>query len=244
VLCANVTAETKSRILQSVPDPEFVQLLDIDPSSLPNWLAQGTGSETSPATVGILNIAPEIVNPDRFVFLDADTCVRSDIGALLSHELRGDITLAATYDHVYTVFDCRTQRLSAAGAPSGRRFNSGVMLIGSRPWFEDQVAHRARRIVSTQMIMDQGALNVVCHNRWQELEPGWNVTTQALLRSKKFRVSPNDVLIRHLTAVKPWIRPITSRDASRLMLEDFLYHLARTAWADLEVVRPASCGSG
>jgi lipopolysaccharide biosynthesis glycosyltransferase len=234
VLCDGLSAESKRRVLDSVPVPQTVRLVDIPAAVLPDQVGRGVSTRISRAAFAVLKLAPELVNPRRWLYLDADTVVRTDIRALLDTDL-GGMVLGAVYDHAYTLFERRTDRLAKAGASPGRRFNSGVMLVDTQAWFRDQVGPRAESTARAWRLMDQGALNVVCARRWLELDPGWNVTTQALLLDKEFRAAPHKVFIRHLTAIKPWLTPHSAEESRRLMLDDFHRYQERTHWANVPV---------
>ena len=227
ILCDDVSDETKDRITRSAAKPEAVRFFDVPLDTLPAHHAQGVTTRISRAAFSYLSIGPEQVNPRRFVYLDADTVVRVDITSLLDTDVR-DKALGAVYDHTYTLFDRQTGRL--AGSEPMRRFNTGVILIATGPWFHERIGERAMRVACAQKITDQGALNVACAGRWHDLDRGWNVTTQALLLDKSFRKSPHKVLIRHLTAIKPWLGGRTPVEGSRLMLDEFHDYLSRTTW--------------
>lgn len=229
VLCDGVSTEAKRRVLDSVPYPKGLQFVDVRPDSLPSHTGQGVSTRISRTALAIFKITPDLVHPARCLYLDADTVVHADIRRLLSTDLQGKV-LGAVFDRSYTVFERGTGRLSRAGAAPGRRFNSGVMTLDTRRWFGERVGDRAEAVARAHTIMDQGALNVVCADDWLELDPGWNVTTQQWLMSDAFMAAPERVLIRHLTAVKPWTSVISSGDRTRLGLEGFYRCLARTDW--------------
>jgi lipopolysaccharide biosynthesis glycosyltransferase len=229
VLCDDLSLESKRRILESVPFPDSVQLLDINGEELPNQVGYGVSARISRAALAVFKLVSEFVNPTRWLYLDADTVVRADISGLLGTDLKGNI-IGAVYDHCYTLFERGTRRLSVAGALSGRRFNSGVMLVATQQWFEEQVGSHAEEVVRSIGVMDQGALNCICAGRWLELDPGWNVTTQELLLGRVPCSDPQRVRIRHLTAVKPWLAAPSVGDDARLMLDDYYRHFGRTYW--------------
>ncbi|MFK3978773.1 glycosyltransferase family 8 protein [Micromonospora sp. NPDC050397] len=238
VLCDGVSARSKARILASLARPEEVRLVDIDGDDLPDRVVRGVSTVINRTALARLQIPADLVNQLRFVYLDADTVVRTDIRRLLETDLNHHL-LGAVYDHYYTLFEARTRRLARAGTKPGRRFNSGVMLINSDQWFQRRCGERAMAIAVAEEVMDQGALNVVCADSWLELDPGWNVTTQQLGRRREFGTNPEQVLIRHLTAIKPWQDRHTTVDDAKWLLEDFHRHLAQTVWPTSTADPPA-----
>ncbi|MGW3950438.1 glycosyltransferase family 8 protein [Streptomyces sp. NPDC004752] len=229
VLCDGVSPEGKRRVLDSVPCPKALQFVDIRTEMLPKHSGQGVSTRISRTAFALFTITAELVDPTRCVYLDADTVVRVDIRRLLATDL-ADKALGAVYDRTYTLFDRGTGRLSGAGAAPGRRFNSGVLAIDTRRWFREQIGRRSKAVARAHQIMDQGALNVVCADKWVELDAGWNVTTQQWIMSNEFSAAPERVFIRHLTAVKPWLAARPSEDRVRLSLDEFYEYLARTDW--------------
>jgi len=224
VACDHVSGESKRRILTSVPRPDLVRFVDIDGVSLPAATVRGLTTTFSPAAYARLIVPEAVLHPRRFVYLDADTVVYSDINVLLSLDV-AEVILRAVRDDTYTLFARQTARI-----PVGPCFNSGVLLINSARWFGAAVGARSLEVAVERRTTDQGALNIVCAGAWTELPREWNVTTQDLLRRRRRRSRPVTPHIRHLTAVKPWEREVNPNDIDRLLLRRYYEIVERTAW--------------
>lgn len=231
VLLDDVPTRCQQQLLASVPFPDAVRLVDIRGADLPAPVNEDRlGPPISRTAYAVLTVGRDLVHPDRFVYLDADTVARTDIRALLDTTLDDNI-LGAVYDHAYTIFDRQRRQQAGGDDRVRRRFNSGVLAVSTVAWFRDDVGRRAMDVAVQNGIMDQGALNAVCDGRWLELDPGWNVTTQRLFLDRVFRSAPERILIRHLTAIKPWASERIPADRVRYGLDDYFDYLSRTAWS-------------
>ena len=229
IACDHVSGESKQRILASVPQPDLVRFVDIDGAGLPAATVRGITTTYSRTAFARLSVAEMTVHPHRFVYLDSDTVVYSDIDTLLSLDVAGFI-LRAVRDDTYTLFARQTARIPDSDGPVSPCFNSGVLLINSAWWFGAAVGARSLKVAVERGISDQGALNIVCAGAWAELPREWNVTTQDLLRHRRRRSRPVAPHIRHLTAVKPWKREVNPNDIDRLLLQRYYEVLERTTW--------------
>ena len=141
-------------------------------------------------------LLPDLLPADRsrIIYLDADTLVEGDVGALWSVDLQG-APVAAVLDPLRTI--------AAAIAPWRERgldgdagyFNSGVLVIDLDAWramdagwsaIRHCAADREHLLVGGRWAQhDQYGLNVVFHRRWHTLDPIWNYFTFLPYRSAR-----------------------------------------------------------
>lgn len=141
-------------------------------------------------------LLPDLLPADRsrIIYLDADTLVDGDVGALWSVDLQG-APVAAVLDPLRTI--------AAAIAPWRERgldgdagyFNSGVLVIDLDAWratdagwsaIRHCAADREHLLVGGRWAQhDQYGLNVVFHRRWHRLDPIWNYFTFLPYRSAR-----------------------------------------------------------
>jgi len=141
------------------------------------------GSQANYLRFAIPDLAPDA---SKVIYLDSDLIVRADLSRLYAEPLRGVSVLAvANYTH-----GDASSAFGAEGArelqlePSTPYFNSGVLLIDVGRWARERVPDRALQIAREfghlMRFSDQDALNVALANRWQPLDPRWNVMLWSL----------------------------------------------------------------
>jgi lipopolysaccharide biosynthesis glycosyltransferase len=162
-------------------------------------------------------VMPEILAAryDRVLYLDADTEICGDIGALFRLDL-GDAALAAV----------PAARIVELATPDVRRrreahfralgmsepylyFNSGVMLIDIARWLERRIGERALDFVRANapicQLPDEDALNAVLDGGIADLSPIWNLRSWDMGLPRVARVI--EPVIRHYDGPrKPWKR--------------------------------------
>jgi lipopolysaccharide biosynthesis glycosyltransferase len=99
-------------------------------------------------------------------------------------------------------------------------FNAGVLLMNLRLWREEKLSDRIFDYLRSHgdaiHFWDQGGLNAVLHDRWNELPPFWNQTRGILfpeiwvekgLQMEDWRRAQDQPKIIHFTGpAKPWLR--------------------------------------
>jgi lipopolysaccharide biosynthesis glycosyltransferase len=173
---------------------------------------------------------------DRVLYLDVDTIVTSDLGALWKVDLRGQYVGAVTNvfqaDHV--------QRTAKLGIKPRDYFNAGVLLFNLDLMRVDRCSESLRRIASEHPSgvawRDQDALNLVLGSRRLPLHPRWNCMNSILQFPVSFEVFGTQAVeearrnpgIRHFEGPglnKPWHEdsPAADRDL-------YLEHRRQTPW--------------
>ena len=100
-----------------------------------------------------------------------------------------------------------------------RYFNAGLILFDTQKWNAQQITQKIRQflIANPQVAnQDQDALNAILNNRWQLLDPKYNVQSLITARgqlnpepylealTKKARQNPT--MIHFTSWSKPWVR--------------------------------------
>lgn len=184
--------------------------------------------------LAISDILPNGV--EKAIYLDTDVIVRRDIKELWEIDLSNfaigaviDIWLKDNYDLL--------ERLKIPVTEA--YFNSGVLLINTVKWREEQIGEKVMRFLNTNDKLpfhDQDALNAILWGRWLGLNPQWNVYKTIFHQYYKLNMkkalgsellnAARDPYIVHFTGpVKPWhyacATPYT---------QEYYKYLAMTPW--------------
>jgi Lipopolysaccharide biosynthesis proteins, LPS:glycosyltransferases len=136
-----------------------------------------------PLTIYIRLFLPYLVpdNVDKILYLDVDMIVLRDLSGLFNTELNDKVIGAVidpgivTFDHAWNGV-LNYQDLGLNG--KSKYFNSGLMLINTKKWKEQDIATKVIRCVEQNIQFanypDQYGLNVVLNNQWLELDSRWN----------------------------------------------------------------------
>lgn len=167
-------------------------------------------------------LIPEIVGDDvdRVLYLDSDLLVRSDVSLVVAETTTVDAPVLAVGDYhhrrcatVYGLEGCQIIGVD----PESPYFNSGVIVIDVSDWREQDVAGQAvdfvREHAGVMKHSDQDALNAVLANRWQPIDPLWNVMVPSIdryLEEGRSHLTRDELLgaghVLHFTgARKPWL---------------------------------------
>jgi|RhiMethySRZTD1v2_1073278.scaffolds.fasta_scaffold88467_3 lipopolysaccharide biosynthesis glycosyltransferase len=152
---------------------------------------------------------------DRVLYLDADTEIAGDIGAVFKLDLDGAVLAAVPAARIVELAtpDVRRRReahFRALGMSEPYRyFNSGVMLIDIARWLEQGIGARAldfiRANASICQLPDEDSLNAMLDGRIAELSPIWNLRSWDMGLPRVARVIAP--VIRHYDGPqKPWRR--------------------------------------
>ncbi len=153
-----------------------------------------------PKTAYFRFLIPEVLSDfKKVLYLDVDTLVLNDLTELLRMDLDGYHCLAVEdyglksrkRNKIKKVF------LNNSDAPY---FNSGVLMIDTAKWREDDIIGKTNRLLENEMkdpeYADQEALNVVLSGKWKKIERIWN--------SAPYVSDPNNLPnIMHFMGYKP-----------------------------------------
>lgn len=189
---------------------EFVTVTDslVDGVALPAHLP--------PATLFRLvvgDLLPDDVQ--RVVYLDIDVLIREDPSPLFDAPVG---VLAAARD-VYRPWVGGRPLIPWSELevdPATSYFNAGVLAIDLQAWRSADVANRCLELLRSHFLeySDQDALNLVLAGEWDELDPRWNLQSDAFLSQSlgwvvsdraRLQAAVDDAAIVHFTgADKPW----------------------------------------
>ena len=140
---------------------------------------------------------------DKIIYIDSDTVVNTDIAKLYEQEI-DDYVLGVVTDETVANLDLFVSYVEQyLGVPQKQYFNSGVLLINSKQFNEQNILDnfvKALEIVTFRVAPDQDYLNVLCKGKVKYLDLGWN----------KMPINPQDFddkeikLIHFNLNLKPW----------------------------------------
>jgi lipopolysaccharide biosynthesis glycosyltransferase len=167
-------------------------------------------------------VMPEIFADryERVLYLDADTEIAGDIGALFKLDLGGAAVAAVPAARIVELATPAARRnrekhFRALGMSEPYRyFNSGVILIDIARWLEERIGARALDFVRANAAIcklpDEDALNAVLDGGIADLSPIWNLRSWDMGLPRVARVIAP--VIRHYDGPqKPWKRFARSR---------------------------------
>jgi lipopolysaccharide biosynthesis glycosyltransferase len=130
-------------------------------------------------------LAPDLLPADalRFIYLDSDLLVRTDLAELMALDLEGCV-VAACVDYLRTVDQAMSNHVALGLPPDAPYLNSGVMLVDRRQWLAERVSDRvleATRMYAPHLDAqgrfhqyDQYGLNLVLFGQWKPIADIWN----------------------------------------------------------------------
>jgi len=151
---------------------------------------------------------------DKFIYLDCDIIVKGDITELYNINLENKIlgSLSDTYS--------QKEVFNILKIPKNKNyFNTGVLLIDKLKWKERNICKKIFKEINLgkkySKNIDQDILNCVLYDNWKEINPSWNVVTNAYegimmkkswgVSKEKFKVILKNPKIIHFTGeIKPW----------------------------------------
>lgn len=125
---------------------------------------------------------PEILNVDKFIFLDSDTVAMTCISKLWELPMMNNI-IAACQHHCIPTFHEMRKRYKFNFAPftslDGIFFNCGVMVIDCNQWKLNMCTDKIKDVFETYRYTDhwkkdEPCFNVVLKDRWLVLNDSWN----------------------------------------------------------------------
>ena len=130
-------------------------------------------------------LAPELLPVDarRYIYLDSDLLVLTDLAELMALDLEGCV-VAACVDYLRTIGQAMSNHAALGLPPDAPYLNSGVMLVDRNQWLVDQVSNRVLEATRTYAPYldaqgrfhqyDQYGLNLVLFGRWKPIADTWN----------------------------------------------------------------------
>ena len=188
--------------LQSVNRPFVLELQKINADVFANF----------PAMLGSLAIyyrliVPELVDLDRFIYVDVDVLCDVDLGELaqldMGHAPAGLVPEAPLAEAVD-----RFVALQLGNSPVEPYFNAGVILVNVAEWRRQKVAENTLKYIATYRpaFHDQTALNYVLHHKAFSLDARFNCIANMRKNWPVLRRPFGQInrLIHFLDYPKPW----------------------------------------
>ena len=149
-----------------------------------------------------------LVEYDKIIYLDVDTVVCRDLGALSETEL-GDCFLGAARD---VLNNSKNQEYATWARGYGFEdwcdyVNTGVIIINLQKFRKASLFESLLPIAmeASKWFCDQDALNFVCKGRIKHLDPRWNVQVGDYCINQQLEITKDEVYICHFTGIKkPW----------------------------------------
>jgi lipopolysaccharide biosynthesis glycosyltransferase len=258
ILDVGISDDSRNKLKTSCLDPRLtVHWLKPEIDQFDNLPVMNHLNRSAYARLLTQDLLPSTL--DKVIYLDSDLLVLEDISVLWDDCVLRDNACLAVQDIGAPWIDSEkvlnnlesSRNYLAAVRPIGNYqelglppdapyFNSGVMVINLAFWREFNVAGRVIECLKSHsehvLWLDQYALNVVLHGRWQQLDLRWNQGSQIFvypcwqdspLNQEDFYSLKYKPYIVHFTSVnKPW--QIDNRHPYRKI---FFRTLDRTAWA-------------
>lgn len=151
--------------------------------------------------------APEILQAERLLYVDADTLCKIDISPLYDSDLEGMPLALAPEASIHGCVDKRIPEELGEKA-KGSYFNAGVMLVDVDRWRQQEITRRCLEYVSSRspMFHDQSALNYVMHGNIHPFETVYNCRSNARENWPVLKKGGNGEgrLIHFVDFPKPW----------------------------------------
>jgi lipopolysaccharide biosynthesis glycosyltransferase len=149
-------------------------------------------------------ILPRMIQPERLLYIDSDTVVNLDVGALLDWPMDNQPLAAPLLGRTETLLDGKVRMKH--GIPGGSpAFNSGVLLINVSRWNELGVTEEClafcREYGGDLLTQDQTVLNIKLHGKVQNLPIRFNRTVEPSLPES---IDSNNCLVHFVASPKPW----------------------------------------
>jgi lipopolysaccharide biosynthesis glycosyltransferase len=140
----------------------------------------------------------------RLIYLDTDTIVCRSLSRFYNFPIE-NFPVAAVYDNYV-----KTQPLIGIEEP-GNYFNSGVLLIDTDKWNENQISEKTisylREYPENIRFVDQCALNAVLKNNWFKLPESFNLLhsyVPGALTRQELKDLKSSATVIHFNLDRPW----------------------------------------
>lgn len=195
---------------------------------------------------------PEI---DRAIYLDGDIIVVGDIADLwnqdIGHHAMGAVERLGLEEPTLNKY-----KKAIDIHPQHKYFNSGVLLIDCKKWRNYDILTGLLKVerdtAGKRVLNDQCVLNKFFENDYANLNSRYN-EVDTLFESWPFDHSPDNVVIKHFTGMKPWL---VNKKSGRLndvfwkyafyteFFNDIILDLNKDALEKLEKVSPVTIYKG
>lgn len=120
-------------------------------------------------------VIPQLINLDRFLYLDTDILCDVDLSPLKDVPMEGVAVAWVSEAPMDKAFD-RKVALDLGNNPDHLYFNSGVLLVNAIEWKKQDVTARTLDYLTHNeaLIREQSALNVVLHKRTIPIDEKYN----------------------------------------------------------------------
>jgi lipopolysaccharide biosynthesis glycosyltransferase len=180
--------------------PHSIKILDSSPSRI---FAQFPGLHGRQSVYHRL-LLPELVNEDRLLYLDSDTCINTDVAPLFNLDMAGkpagfivDGTVRYALDNTFQTLIGRSIEAPA--------FNSGVCLFNMPEWRHQNCTVRLMALAAKyqqQLIShDQSLLNALFADDCFHIDPKFNLK---IYPSNVKKEIPSDCIFHFVGSPKPW----------------------------------------
>lgn len=214
ILSSDLSEKSKNNIRKLKKIKNFeIKFFNVDNSifsayDTPNYIS----SSASLYRYLIPNLSPEF---DKVLYLDSDIIVKSSLFDLFNTDLK-DTYIGGVEDFHWNMGNKRLKLNSNISEPY---FNSGVLLINSKKWREenlfDKLIEQTKKLNPYMLEQtDQDAINIVCKNKKTVLDPKYNLL--ACFEDRRFFTSyskkqmdeaiTSPVIIHYSGPIKPWNR--------------------------------------
>lgn len=186
-------------------------------------------------------LAPELIDADRVLFLEAELIARSDLGVLADLSFDGHL-LAAVHEGMWfnsTRYGVHTH-LASIGLSGADYFNTALLLMDLAAMRREGIAGSLVAYAvderKTKRLSVQDALNVVLHGRWKRLPMKWSVHKIVTMNHRLELPLPDrerdearfqPAVVQFCGPDKPWFP--NSRHPFR---PEYIRHRNHTPWSD------------
>lgn len=228
-----VSDKNKKKLEKSVASP-LIKIIWIKMGdAIPSSLQLPTDKSTYPINIYIRVFIPYFIpaTVKKVLYLDVDMIMLEDIAKLWKHDIHPFPVAAVQDPRIKTVDNSwggikNYQELGLE--PKTAFFNSGLMLMDTEKWREDNIAQKAIDCLQSNMkylnYPDQYVLNVVLANNWLQLDPRWN-------HFADLEIKQAEPFLIHFIERKP----IYKSYANDKRYQDlFFYYLNLTEWKNTQ----------
>lgn len=188
--------------LQNTINPKTTNLNWVDAKTvIPLDVKIPQDNSTLPYTTYLRLFSPYVVdNCKKIIYMDVDMIAYDDISNLYNIDI-GENIIAAVQDYQGVVSSPNAiKNYKELGLdPETKYFNAGLLLINTEKWIENNIAKKAIECMNNNinhvLFADQYGLNVILHNKWQQISLLWNC-------SDYFEIPSNPSIV-HFLNIKP-----------------------------------------
>ncbi|MBE9463129.1 glycosyltransferase family 8 protein [Dyadobacter subterraneus] len=226
VIDDGISKDNQEKIRASA-SPEIVSIFWFKTSNvIPENIKIPVDKSAFPITTYLRLFAPYILpaGTERYIYLDVDMIVLSDISDLWKTDLNNNL-IAAVQDLSETAgspWGGIPNYKELGIAPEAKYFNAGMMIVDVVQWLKEDITNKVIQCLHDNLesvnFADQYGLNVILVNRWQALDPRWN--SFSILDTK-------DPFLIHYLDIKPIFRSYKSIPRYQ---DEFYKYLRLTPW--------------